>query len=184
MRRMGFGERWISLIMMCVTSVQYSILVNGSPCGFINPTRGIQQGDLISPYLFLLCAEALSALVTKATMDGTISGVPTSRRGPTISHLFFTDDSLLFYRATKVQWEKFTEILHLYEKASGQKMNHSKTAIFFSKNTPDGDKDKILRFSGIPETQRYDSYLGLPALVGRSRMTAFKNITDRIWKRL
>ena len=82
MRRMDFRDRWISIIMMCVTTVQYSILVNGSPCGVISPSRGIRQGDPILAYLFLLCAEALSALVTKATMDGAISGVPTSRRGP------------------------------------------------------------------------------------------------------
>jgi hypothetical protein len=52
MRRLGFDERWIHLVMSCVRSVQYSIVVNGNPVGNIHPTRGIQQGDPISPYLF------------------------------------------------------------------------------------------------------------------------------------
>jgi hypothetical protein len=64
MRRMGFNELWISLIMMCVKSVQYMILVNRTPCGLITPSRGIQQGDPISPYLFPICVEALSSILT------------------------------------------------------------------------------------------------------------------------
>jgi hypothetical protein len=66
MRRLGFVERWIQLIMGCVQSVSYSIIINGSPVGDIHPSRGIRQGDHISPYLFLICAEALSALLQQA----------------------------------------------------------------------------------------------------------------------
>jgi hypothetical protein len=184
MHRMGFCEKWISLIMMCVTTVNYSILVNGDPCGSITPSRGLRQGDPISPYLFLICAEALSAMMAKANREGLLLGVPTSKRGPKISHLFFTDDSLLFCRSNTTQWNSLTHILQLYEMASGQKMNSNKTAIFFSKNTSSSDKEQILGISGVPSTQQFDTYLGLPALVGRSRTTAFKSIKEKVWKRL
>jgi hypothetical protein len=66
MKCMGFGGRWIGLIMMCVKTVKYSVIVNGNPCGLITPSRAIRQGDPISPYLFLLYAEALSAMITRA----------------------------------------------------------------------------------------------------------------------
>jgi hypothetical protein len=184
MRRMGFSERWISLILMCVKTVTYSIIVNGNPCGLITPSRGIRQGDPISPYLFILCAEALSSMIKKASNDGSLTGVSTSKRGPTVSHLFFADDSLLFCRANMMQWNKLSNILHCYEMASGQKMNANKTSIFFSRNTTVAEKEQIQETAGIPIDQRYDTYLGLPALVGRSRMNAFRSIREKVWKRL
>ena len=77
-----------------------------------------------------------------------------------------------------------TSILQVYEGASRQKMNLNKTTIFFSRNTLDGDKEQIQVLAGIPTNQRYDTYLGLPALVGRSRTKAFKSIKERVWKHL
>jgi hypothetical protein len=73
--------------MMCVKSVKYSIVVNGTPCGLITPSRGICQGDPILSYLFLLCVEALGAMITQANRDGGLTGVPTLREGSVISHL-------------------------------------------------------------------------------------------------
>jgi hypothetical protein len=69
MGKMGFAPSWIKLIMMCVTSAHYAVLVNGIPMGKIIPTRGIRQGDPISPYLFLICAEVLSLSLIKADRE-------------------------------------------------------------------------------------------------------------------
>ena len=63
MEKLGFVEQWRRLIMQCVTTVSYAININEHPKGHIIPTRGIRQGDPLSPYLFLLCAEGLSALI-------------------------------------------------------------------------------------------------------------------------
>lgn len=61
--------------MMCVKTVFYSILINGVPKSYIHPTRGLRQGDPISPYLFLLCAEGLSAMIKREMSMGRLSGV-------------------------------------------------------------------------------------------------------------
>ena len=97
---MGFQEKRIQLSMMCVKTMSYSVLINGEPKGRIIPTRGLRQGDPISPYLFLLCMEGLSALLQKEVRMGRIMRVPVCRGAPKISHLFFTDDSIIFCRAT------------------------------------------------------------------------------------
>jgi hypothetical protein len=98
MRKLGFEEKWIMMIMECIRTVQYSILLDGVPKGYIIPSRGLRQGDPLSPYLFLLCAEGLSALLKKSSLVGRLKGLQTSRLGPWVSHLFFADDSLFLER--------------------------------------------------------------------------------------
>jgi hypothetical protein len=100
LRKIGFANRWISLLMSCIRTVTYLILINGQPHGLITPTRGLRQGDPLSPYLFILCAEVLSSLLQHSSKEGLISGVSLSRGGTRIHHLFFADDSLLFSQQT------------------------------------------------------------------------------------
>ena len=111
-------------------------------------------------------------------------GAPTSKRGPCLNHLFFADDSLLFRRVDFCHWDMLSNLLKMYETASGQKLNTSKMAIFFNRNTLSHNKQQILKAFEILVSQRYDTYLGLPALVGKSRTKAFKGIIDKVCKRL
>jgi hypothetical protein len=166
--------------MMCVKSINYAVVVNGVPCGNIWPTRGLRQGDPISPYLFLICAEVLSSMISQANHDGVLTRVPTSKRGPWVSHLFFVDDSLLFCRANISQWGALTRLLQIYEEASGQRLNNNKMAMYFSCNTSEMDKNGIAEVSSILVSQCYDSYLGLPVMVGKSRTVAFRGIIDKV----
>jgi hypothetical protein len=103
MKKLGFAKAWISLIMNCVRSVTYSVLTNGRPARLITHSIGLKQGDPLSPYLFLLCAEGLSSLLWEAKREGSISGVLVSVKGYKLSHLFFVDDSLLFCRANSMK---------------------------------------------------------------------------------
>ena len=99
MEKLGFHDRWISLMMMCIKSVSFSVLLNGEPKGLIHLTRGIRKGDSILPYLFLLCGKGLLAMLKREESLGRINGISVCRRAPRISHLLLADDSLIFYRA-------------------------------------------------------------------------------------
>jgi hypothetical protein len=184
MRQLGFAERWVSLMMTCIRTVTYSVLVHGKPYGTITPTRGIRQGDPLSPYFFILCAEGLSSLLQRAEENRWITGLPITRGGVRINHLLFADDSLLFCKANMFEWARIQQLLDIYEKASGQKLNKEKTSIFFSTNTRREAKEHIISIAGINSTRRYERYLGLPSLVGKSRMAAFMGIKNRIWERI
>ncbi|KAL6223151.1 hypothetical protein ACLB2K_006541 [Fragaria x ananassa] len=142
MEKMGFRERWISLMIDCISTASYSVNCNGEPKGFIYPQRGLQQGDPLSPYLFLICAKGLSALLRKEEETGGIQGVKVANGAPPINHLLFADDSLIFGDATMSECKRLKEILSIYEAASGQKINYAKSAISFSPST--SEEEKIL----------------------------------------
>ena len=72
--KLGFHEDWVTLLMECITTVSYSILVNGEPKGLFKPSKGLRQGDPLSPYLFIFYAEGLNALLHGAASRGNIHG--------------------------------------------------------------------------------------------------------------
>ena len=178
MLKMCFHVKWINIMMSCVCSVSYSIRINGKPCGHITPTRGLRQGDPLSLYLFLICAEGLFALLTKFVEDGLVEGVVACPRGPAISHSFFAYDSLIFCQATREDCTSLENILEIYEHAYGQQLNRDKTSLFFSSNTPQDIQDDIKFRFGIEVIKQHETYLGLPSLVGKSKCNTFRNLKE------
>lgn len=124
------------LVMECVTSITYSVLVNDQPGKVLKPARGIRHRDPISPYLFLLCAEGLHSLLETTKRRGEIRGKQSREEGVRINHLLFDDDSVIFGRVSMADLVRIQRLLSIYEKASGQCLNKQKATIFFSSNTP------------------------------------------------
>lgn len=118
MRKLGFHPRWVSLIMTYISSVSYSVLVNGQPHGWIKPSRGLCQGDPLSPYVFLMCVEDLHSLISHVEAQSEIQGVSLCHK-PKLTHLFFADDSQVFSKATLGDCATIQDILSIYEHASG-----------------------------------------------------------------
>lgn len=176
MKRMGFADRWVHLVMTCVRTVKYSVLINGQAYGQVIPTHGLRQGDPLLPYFFIMCAEGLSSALQRREGRGGFSGLPITHGGSRINHIFFANDNLLFCKAKESELRYLQQVLEDYERASGQKLNKEKTSIFFSRNTSTVDRGLILQIVGVPTTKRYEAYLGLPALIGRSRLLSFEGI--------
>lgn len=149
----------------------------------------IQLGDsdkviLSLSILFILCAEGLSTLITRVEREGRIIGMPVTRGRTRLSHLFFADNSLFFCKANVLEWTWIREVLAIYEKASRQKLNNDKTAMFFTRNTNSETQAHILSVVGVSATQGYEKYLGLPSLIGRSKVSTFSGIKGKVWDRI
>jgi len=134
LKRMGFGARWRTWIKQCIASTTFAILVNGSPTDFFSASRGLRQGDPLSPLLFLLVMEIFSQMIEVASNAGLIFGFSLSRPGSDvvemkISHLLFADDTVVFCDNDCEQIVNLRCILIWFQAVSGLRINLAKSLI-------------------------------------------------------
>lgn len=170
--------------MACVSPVKYTVRFNSMETDTIIPTRGIRQGDPLSPYLFLMVAEGLSCLIQKAEERGELEGIKICRGAPTVSHLLFADDYLILMHADKRNADCLRRVLDRYCESSGQRLSEHKSSIFFSENTGPELKEEVKSVLNIMDESLNDKYLGLPAMVGVDRSDCFMHLIDRISGRI
>ena len=127
---MDWADQW------CISSPTFSILINGSPFGSISPSRGLRQGDPLSPFLFILGTEVLSHLLVNAENNGSFKGFPLARTCPRVSHLLFADDLIIFAQASVVDVGVIQSCIDKYQECSGQLVNVKKSAIMFTHKVP------------------------------------------------
>ena len=118
MVKLGFHEQWIEMMMACVSSVKYRVRFNSQVTYVLVPGRGIRQGDPLSPYLFLLCAEGLSSLLQFEEEAGGTEGIRVCRNAPSVSHLLFADDSLISMKADVLNAAPLQYVLEAYCQSS------------------------------------------------------------------
>ncbi|KAA3468935.1 reverse transcriptase [Gossypium australe] len=184
MKALGFHEDWIVLVLRCISSISYSVSLNGEESESIWPSRGLRQGDPLSPYLFLICAEGFSVLLEEAQRRGSMKGAPIGREKIYINHLFFADDCILFGDATREGAVAVREVLQEYELCAGQKVNYDKSLVYYGANVSDEAREDIANFLGVRVASNPEKYLGLPMMVGRRKTWAFAEFIDRFRKRV
>ncbi|XP_033143430.1 uncharacterized protein LOC117132712 [Brassica rapa] len=184
MRKMSFSEMWIDWIMRCITSVKYKVLMNGEPRGNNVPGRCLRQGDPLSPFIFILCTEALVSLLNQAENQGKITGMRAARACPSVSHLLFTDDSIFFYKAEPRECEEVMKVVRKYEKASGQRINFDKSSLLFGKRVPANDRQQIKDTLGIQNKGGMGSYLGISEDISGSKCKLFSFLKEKLLHRV
>ena len=129
---MCFGNKWMAWIKWCITTTSFSILVNGRPTGFVKSSKGLRQGDPLSPYRFVLGMEVFSILIKKATAEGFLTGyrfIGRNRETMHITHLMFTDDTLVSCNDSEEHLSSLCWILLWFEVYSGLRINLEKSVI-------------------------------------------------------
>nr|KYP46734.1 Retrovirus-related Pol polyprotein LINE-1 [Cajanus cajan] len=180
----GLPLHFVDIVWACITSPRFRMLWNGEALEEFKPTRGIRQGDPLSPYLFVLCMERLFHLITAAIETHHWKPVKLSRDGPPLSHLAFADDLVLFAEASLDQVEIIQSCLNHFSASSGQKVSMEKTRIFFSKNVPHTTREEISYSFGFQRTDNLGRYLGIPSHHARVRRSDYHEVIERVNKKL
>ena len=163
LQRMGFGERWIGWIKWFISTASFSILINGSPIGFFNSTRGLRQGDPLAPYLFVLGMEAFYLVIDKAMSARYLSGYKfRGRKGSKgkVTHLLFAYDTLVFCKDSEDQMVYLNWILAWFEALSGLRINLEKSCLLLVgrvENSENLAAELGCKIGSLPTV-----YLGLP----------------------
>lgn len=184
LEKFKFHHVWIQRIMTCIKTVSYSFLHQGEVFGELMPQKGIRQGDPISPYIYILCAEGLSSIIKRHEEMGLIHGIKIARRAPSVSHLLFADDCYFFFKAVETEAHVMNRIIKRYEDLSGQSVNFSKSLITFSPNTSPAIRGQICGILEVRESEAPGKYLGLPMAVGRKKNEVFNFLSDRVNQKL
>ena len=180
----GFPPSIIKLILSCISSTSTSLLFNGGRLDSFFASRGLRQGDPLSPYLFVLCMEYLGALIDRECEEGNWTKLKASRGGPGFSHVFFADDLLLFAKANSKNCETIVKVLENFCSLSGQKVSQAKSRIFFSRNVSDRTKHNVCVRLGFPSTISLGKYLGFPIIHKGRSASDFHFLMEKIQAKL
>ncbi|KAL5752311.1 hypothetical protein ACOSQ2_022818 [Xanthoceras sorbifolium] len=163
----GVENKLLELIICCVSSVDFKVILNGEVSNSFTPGCGLRQGDPLSPYLFVLCIEKLSHLIVQKISEGTWKTIKVSREGPDISHLFFANDLIIFGHATVDQAEVIKSYVDNFCAISGQQVSYSKSRIFCSNNVHNLMVNNIASVCDSPSTRNLGKYLRVLLIHGR-----------------
>ena len=185
LQQLGFHATWINWIKECISTVSYSLILNNEPQGFFKPTRGLRQGDPLSPYLFIICMDVLAKRLQSYALDAkTGIGIKIAPTATRIPCLFFADDSLLFCKANMQACHKLKAALDDFCAQSGQLINFHKSSLMFSKNTCNFDKQAVGGVFNIPHSVSFGKYLGCSLFQGRPSADLFHSLTSKAASKL
>lgn len=127
---MGFGNLWRFWIRGCVASSRSFVLINGCPTDEYKILKGVRKGDLLSPFLFTLAMEGLNVAMNSTFQSALFNGIQIPNNGPSISHIFYSDDVIFFGDWFFSNFQNMVRILGCFYFPSDLKVNFHKSRVF------------------------------------------------------
>jgi len=177
----GFSPAFVQLIKACIDNPWIAPLVNGRPTNFFQAKRGIRQGCLLSPYLYILMADSLSRKLNAERDAGILPGLKTTIGAEPSNHALFADDSFLLGGASIRIARAFDTVLRNYCRVTGVAVNDNKSEVF-SWNIDQQELagiTSILGFKGHTVWDRFN-YLGLPIISGINKRALWSGIISKM----
>ncbi|KAF3796532.1 reverse transcriptase-like protein [Nymphaea thermarum] len=182
MHVLGFHPRWIELVMKCVSTVSYEMVVNGCLGDRFTAYKGLRQGDPMSPYLFILVMEIFNRKIQVEVRNKNIH-IPRVRKiSQEVGAVMYADDVLMVSKASISSFCAIKEMLEQFERLAGMKVNKDKSVIFLEK-TLDCTSDDLMNILQWPFGSLPADYLGVPFFRGRltEDMCSRLLMDDGIW---
>ncbi|XP_019157299.1 PREDICTED: uncharacterized protein LOC109153867 [Ipomoea nil] len=180
MRKMGFSEVCIDLVYRAVSNVWYSVIVNGVKEGFFTSSRGLRQGDPLSPSLFIIAAEVLSTFLARVYQDEAVLRFSQPPGTPHIHHLSYADDVIIFSTGRQGVICKVIRALKDYEGISGQMVSFPKSAFYMHPDTSGRVIRRIRDITRCIHRSLPFTYLGCPIYVERKKCVYFSSVVDKV----
>ena len=185
LQQCGFSEKWRRWIRCCISTFKFSILINGCPFDFFGSSRGLQQGDPLSPFLFDIVMEALSRMLVAATATGQFSSLTVGNEASSlmlVSHLLFADDTLVFCDFDNTHIIALCGILFRFEEMLGLRINLGKSELVPVGDVP--NLHELVEIFGCRESALPLKYLGLLFGVSFKDKTIWNPILEKMERRL
>jgi len=158
-----FFDGWINWALNLTSLSFFSILVSSVHSKTFSPSHSIWQGDLSSPFLFVIMVEGLIRYIKYSIVEGSIQGLHLHGIQPTFSHSQFVDDTMMMGMPISMKSLKTRSILNDFSEASGVSINHVKSQIFLFK-TPIAIQNHISHILGFSQSSLPSKYLGIPLI--------------------
>ncbi|KAL9688387.1 hypothetical protein QQ045_032808 [Rhodiola kirilowii] len=168
--------------MTCVTTVQFSVLLNGNLEGYFGSNRGLRHSDPISPYIFTLVMEVLGRLLGSMRMAEDFNYHPKCAR-VNLSHLMFADDVIIFSKAAQTSLLMIKDVLETFYRFLGLKINSKKSSVYFG-DCSDGDSRFMADLVGFQLAKPQFIYLGIPVDGRALRRVAYNVLIDKMTSKI
>lgn len=171
LRTIKLSDEFIGWIKECISTLSYSVAVNGELHGFFPGRKGLRQGDPISSLLFVIAMDVLSKMLDQGATNGRF-GIHPECKAPLITHLSFANDVLIFFDGSWESLRGILQILEEFREVSGLRINQNKLNSSRCR--------ELAAEMGIAQGSLPIRYLGVPLSPKKMTRSDFQPLLDQI----